>query len=275
MDRDWTPVIAPLGMRLQRVAERIARAKKPRLAWLSEAKAVLERIAALPTAGDGRFQRVETSHLLRTDAPDLRLAELTDTPTGDEPEGLPAHVRDRLKPHVGPAAEMMRVHHGEEAHRVAARYRADAVVFGPHVYFGRGRYRPDEEKGFALLAHEATHVSQSTRPNAGWRGATAADVAAEEALAIAVERSVRERRPRLHAQWDRASENHEMRPPTDRGSTPATPPESPAARPMTASTERPLDAAASSAPSLDLDGLRRSLTRDLMSQIRADLERGG
>ena len=46
MDRDWTPLIVPLGVRLHRLAERIALAKKPRLAWLSEAKAVLEELAA-------------------------------------------------------------------------------------------------------------------------------------------------------------------------------------------------------------------------------------
>src|SRR2546427_124364 len=159
MDRDWTPLIVPLGVRLHRLAERIALAKKPRLAWLSEAKAVLERIAALPSSGDGRFRRVETIGPLRIEQTDLRPAEPTDAPAGDERNRLPAHVRDRLKPHVGAAADVMRVHDGEDAHRVAERYRADAVAFGPHVYFGRGRYQPDDEKGFALLAHEATHVS--------------------------------------------------------------------------------------------------------------------
>ena len=178
-----------------------------------------------------------------------------------------------MKPHVGAAADVMRVHDGEDAHRVAERYRADAVAFGPHVYFGRGRYQPDDEKGFALLAHEATHVSQSMRPNSGWRRTSAADAAAEEALATAVERSVRERR--LLIPGDRISESREVRPPAERRGAPLTPPESPAARPMTASTERPLEADSPAPPALDLEGLRRTLMRDLMTQIRADLERGG
>ena len=45
-------------------------------------------------------------------------------------------------------------------------------------------------------------------------------------------------------------------------------------RPMAAANDRTLDAPASGV-AMDMEAMRQTLMRDLMSQIRADMERGG
>ena len=43
----------------------------------------------------------------------------------------------------------------------------DAITFGEHIYFARGAYHPQDDAGFALLAHELTHVLQYRKKGFG------------------------------------------------------------------------------------------------------------
>jgi hypothetical protein len=188
-------------------------------------------------------------------------------------------MRWRLGAVVGPGAEAVRVHRDADADRFARARRADAVTVGRHVFFRQGRFRPEEPEGFALLAHEATHVLAALRPNAAWRRATVAGAQEEEQGARARERALLGRpfaaAPRLEA----APGPLAQRPaPLSVAPLPTPPAASSAAlTPMAAATDRHLDGSEpTGAPAtVDVDELRRNLYRDLMSQIRADLERGG
>jgi hypothetical protein len=251
------------------MAERLRGARHTRVEWLEASAGVRTRIdALLASSAAARHDRVEVDVRVLGDDASASDGEVADWSWPDDREPLPAVVRERLRPRVGEAAEAMRIHRGERAHRVAEAHRADAVASGSDVYFRRGRYRPHDDEGFALIAHEATHVSQSLRPNAGWRRPLLAEVAAEEAVATAVERSIR--RP-SEEPWAAPAA---VAAPARTAERPAVAPPTPTARPMTAAADRPLDMVAP-APLLDMERLRQSLARDLMRQIRAELERGG
>lgn len=271
MDRDWRPVIVPLGPRLRVMAERLLGARSVRPDWLAVSDALGARVAALvsPAAG-ARHERVEVdSRIPGDEAYTAGDDGLVDPTAPEEHETLPALVRERLRSRVGEAADAMRIHNDEPAHRIAEGHRADAVASGSDVYFGRGRYRPHDEAGFALLAHEATHVSQALRPNTGWRRPMLSEIEAEEAVATAVERNVR--RPAAFPGPRRGAAAEPVR--FAEHAVAAAPP-APPARPMTAAADRPLDTAAPTAP-IDMERLRQTLARDLLRQIRSELERGG
>jgi uncharacterized protein DUF4157 len=268
MERDWTPLIVPLGRRLLEMAERISRSRRAQPEWLAASTAVRAQIAALAGLGVSRFERLEVAPRRL----DSKLTVTEETPLyeeeGEAGEPLPPAVRKRLRSQVGAAADVMRVHVGEASHRIAVAHRADAVATGPDVHFRRGRYQPHDEEGFALLAHEAAHVSHSMLPNAGWQRPMMAELQAQEAVAIAVERDVRHR---ISPARDRAARAPAASPSVDRA---APAPVAPASRPMTAAVDRALDMAPPPAP-LDLERLRQTLARDLIRQIKAELERGG
>lgn len=268
MTPGFTLEVVPLGLRLAAAANRLAHARDPLFGWLAPLAAVLERAADAPLARPERFARVEATGLRRGGALDFAQPERE---TVDPPQDLPSDVRERLLPHVGEAARELRVHDGEHADRVARLHRADAVAFGPDVYFARGRYQPREPSGFALLAHEAVHVRQASRPDAGWQRASAHGLAVEEATADAIERAAQRRRPISLSAGLGEPAGHALPPvnaPVPAGVAP------PAQRPMAASVDRNLELAAA-APAIDVESLRQGLMRELMSQIRADMERGG
>jgi Domain of unknown function (DUF4157) len=210
---------------------------------------------------------------------------------------LSPYVQQRLRDFVGPGSEAIRVHTDETAEAITHARRADAVTVGEQVFFRQGRFRPHEDEGFALLAHEAMHVIQAMRPGSAWRRATHASVEEEEQEASIQERNV------LHARRTVALLPQSARHPAQASRYPALPerqatverssirsgrglhmPEPAAAssaastvyRPMTAPMGRSTDDAtplARLAP--DIEDLKRTLYRDLMMQIRVDLERGG
>src|SRR5207244_5047793 len=138
--------------------------------------------------------------------------------------------------------------------------------------------------GFALLAHEATHVLQAMRPSTAWRRTTAVGIQEEEQEASAQERTVLGARRTADPSIIR-----QLAPPERRIAAPSRYPvvperqtagpvgtPSPALRPMAAPTDRNLESGSTSAPSMpNFEDMRRALYRDLMSQIRADLQRGG
>jgi len=76
--------------------------------------------------------------------------------------GEPLPLRDRLtlEGALGLDLSTVRIHADAGGADTADRFAADAFTVGPHVVFGRGRYRPDRADGRALLAHEVTHAGQ-------------------------------------------------------------------------------------------------------------------
>jgi hypothetical protein len=246
-----------LGRLLAREAERLRRRHAVTLASVRGAARLADRLAQLPLAGDERFKRIQPP------AAHPAASSSSEPPAPDDWPGaeLPVRTRARLRDLVGPGVERMRVHDGPAADRVAAGAGADALAVGTHVAFRAGRYRPEDEHGFALIAHEATHVVESLRPGVADRRSTLAGVRREETRARAVGRAAL---------------------------APAVPPlgaPAPAApEPAVTTADRPLraagdDAAAGRAPepapSLDLPQLRQMLLGDLLAQIRCEAERGG
>ncbi|MFF4452195.1 DUF4157 domain-containing protein [Streptomyces goshikiensis] len=208
-------------------------------------------------------------------------------PDGPRDEVLPAATRARLRAAVGPAADLMRVHHDEPADALARTRRADAVTVGRDVFFRRGRLRPREERGFGLLVHEATHVLALMRPGAAWHRATGAGVRAEEAEALAAERAAAPGvfppaggpPPGPSTRSGAAS----ARPPGPAAGAPAAgpavapaPPSASAAAPaMAAPADREAAGAAPSPAPVDVQALRRDLIDDVMRRLRDEFERGG
>jgi hypothetical protein len=302
--------VRTLGERLDEAGRRLSVRHLPAYPWAGGLGRVLARARSLTGQFDGRFERVEwppdgrdlTASATRWAArrgaagtapgpagvPGLPVA--ADGARAGEGRPLPADVRARLRARVGPGADALRVHDDGAADALARAHRADAVTVGRDVYFRGGRYRPRQDGGFALLAHEATHVLALLHPAVAWRRATDGGVADEERSALAAERAVRGGLdPRAGAGGGQAHapaaeravpgglESHGgagTRPPSTPAKGGAPPRQAPAARPMAAPVDR--DAAAPSSPApLDLQGLRRSLIDDLMRQLRAEFERGG
>lgn len=64
---------------------------------------------------------------------------------------------------LGVVTDGVRVHDDAAADRAARSIGVAAFTLGEHIYFARGRYRPDEASGRALLGHELGHVRQQRR----------------------------------------------------------------------------------------------------------------
>jgi hypothetical protein len=66
--------------------------------------------------------------------------------------------------HVGGRAALdgVRLHADENAHRLTGALGAEAVTHGSDIFVSRDHYRPGTDSGSRLLAHELTHVAQST-----------------------------------------------------------------------------------------------------------------
>lgn len=244
--------IVPFGLQLQTAAERIIAGHLPRPTCRRLTTAVLARVHALTATNIERFARMEVDP--------------------DEPEQLdwpgvplgPA-VLQRLERVVGPAAQAVRVHDGPAADRLARAHHADAVTVGADVHFAEGRYRPEEPLGFALLAHEATHVAHALAPDVGWWRTSAAAARGEEAAARSAESAAL--RPPSPAHPDR----------TARGPAPARPIPTKAGaaiHPAAAPADRPGAPEPIATPAVDVEALRQGLLRELREQIRTDMERG-
>lgn len=264
MSPDFVPEMRALGPRLLAAARAMQTARQQTPAWLAPLARMLARVAQPALANPERFARVEARELSGLDAP------LAPSPASPGGQGLPGHVRERLRAPLGPAVDRLRVHDDEAADRLARGHGADALSMGADVFFARGRYRPHDSAGLALLAHEAVHVAQALRPDAAWQRSGGAALAAEEAQAQAVERAMR-----------RGESLPSLPPRTARAPAPVAAPLAAAAaaapaaqRPMAAAAERALTDPGSG-PALDLEALKQSLMRDLLSQIRSDMERGG
>jgi Domain of unknown function (DUF4157) len=254
-----------LGDRLALTARRVAERTSAASAWAETARPLFERVSALP-AGGRRFRRVEPFG----DAPDRDRRDPDEKQLGGHGGiALEPMLRERLRELVGPGLHALRLHVDSRADAIARAHRADAIAIGPDVHFREGRFRPHEDRGFALLAHEASHVARWTRPGASFDRATPGGVAREEREAARLEaRALTSRRGSA--------------PPVARAglAAPAQPsaaaPSTTALRPMTAAGDRadqPDMAAALTGP--DIDALKQTLYRDLMRDIRTEFERGG
>jgi hypothetical protein len=173
----------------------------------------------------------------------------------------------------------MQVRTGARADAVARGQHADAVAAGSEVHVRAGRYQPDTAEGFALLAHEASHVTALlSRGAAGW--SATGGPAHEEEQAGRIESQARAGfaagtgvSPGPAASLPRLTPGPAPAPAppaSPSGLAPAATPV-PAGHPMRADVDRP--AAAAPAP-FDLEALRRGLIEDLMSRVRTDFERG-
>jgi hypothetical protein len=288
------PRARTLGELLDEAGRRLAARHLPVYPWAGGLRRLLERAASLATQQQGRFERVEwppggrdalafAERLAGARGPAVPALD-GPVPVGPSPPAaggdtgrpLPADVRWRLRDLAGPGADALRVHDDGPADALARARGADAVTVGHHVYFREGRYRPRQEQGFALLAHEATHVLALLRPWSAWRRGTDAEAVEEERDARAAERAAGHGRGPGDGQGARVRAGAGAGPGPPATTFPAagaTPPAA-AARPMAAPADRDQDTPA--APPLpDLEGLRRQLIDDLRRQLRDEFERGG
>jgi hypothetical protein len=271
--------------------QRLWRRHRPVIAWLDLLQPVIKRNAARAQGGD-RFERRDAvpGRPRRTPAVPPQDQPLTEgeAPRGGEPvtragEPVPPAVRDRLRSVIGPEIELARVHTDRQSDAFARALRADAVTVDKDIYFRSGSFAPQSPAGLGLLAHELTHVTQSGRPGAEWARATPDGVRREEQLARSSEQSV----ARAAVSPVAARAYAAPAGPSPAGPGPATSPGAVAApgaatgradhlAPMRADADRP--AADPAVPAVratpDLERLRQTLFRDIMSRVRVEFERG-
>lgn len=75
---------------------------------------------------------------------------------------LPQGLRDDMGMRFGRDFSDVRVHDDEKAHRAARDIHAKAFANGNDIIFGKGNFAPSSDAGRALVAHELTHVAQSS-----------------------------------------------------------------------------------------------------------------
>lgn len=263
---------ATLGELLSAAGERIAARHLPHLAWADGLAPVLRRAAELSESWAARFDRYEEG------SSPARPSDIS----GGRP--LPVDVRSRLRAVAGPGADHLRVRTGPAADAAARHEHADAITVDDEVLVRGGRYQPDTPSGFALLAHEAAHVTAALR-----RGSHPSPDAlvAEERQAQRVESAALSQGrqsfmptfpfPATPAAVTPLASAPPATPPA--GSPPLTVPvasapvaaSSPA---MRADVDRTVTSAPAATPGLDVPALRRDLIDELMRRVRADFERG-
>jgi len=249
-------------------ARRLADMRMPIIEWLTLLHPLMERIVSRASPAQTRFKRVESDPAAESPwEPGLKTA-------GEESEGmpLPNGARESLRGIVGEGVETIRVHDDSQADDIARSHHAKAVTIGSDIFFRKGLLRPQEPQGFALLAHEATHVAQALRPGAAWRRATAGGVQEEEIEAMGRERAMLNAplnfRPVLHGPSGRTRKNG--------GPSVKFAPQSPVVRPMKSDADAAAPAVTpkETPAAAGLDDMRRTLFRDLLSHIRTEFERG-
>ncbi|WP_405066392.1 DUF4157 domain-containing protein [Kribbella sp. NBC_01510] len=294
-----------LGERLTVVGELLRRRHLPVYAWAAGFAPVLARVESLSQSWERRFERDESGEpRAMTPRPPRSIrfpadpaltgrpqpADATAEPAAavrrpESPERiLPVDLRARLRNVAGPGADQFRVRADAAADATARSQRADAVTIGADVHLRAGRFRPDTPAGFALLAHEASHVTALLAPGGAGRRTSPAGVTAEERTAGQVEWLAR--RDPLGA----GHNDHTSTPPYGAGSRAGRL----ASRPPEVSTLRPLPVAAATSSAaatpmraevdraddtapepVDLEALRQGLIDDVMHRLRTDFERGG
>lgn len=265
MSARFEKTVSTLGESLSREVRQMGQRHLPRIDWVELLHLLIDRTTSRPSPSDGRFQRTEAG----TQVPPVPRDKLAPVAEEEQPEAgreLSGLTREHLRQLLGRGAEELRVHEGSDADRFSRQNRADAVTVGRDVYFRKGRFQPEEPRGFALLAHEATHVVEAMTPGASWRRATQAGVAEEESRALAREQQL--------LTWQR-----QLPPAQERSAVAASTLEasttSPVQRPMKAEADRaPVAPAAAPSQGPSMDEIRKTLYRDILNQIRVEFERG-
>jgi len=248
---------------------RLMQRHRPAIAWLDLLQPVIDRSRERSENG-GRFERRESAPY----PPKARLEPIEEDVDMSAGEPLPARTREVLRNLIGPEVDQARVHVDDHADAYARSQHADAVTVGQEIYFRSAAYAPQLPAGLGLIAHELTHVAESNRPGAGWRRATADGVHDEERLAgrreqIAAQLPIS---PVVAPAVARPPAPPAM--PSPNVPRPAASAGSAHLRPMRADDDRrPADAPVPQ-PGPNLETIRRTLFRDLMSQIRVEFERG-
>jgi Domain of unknown function (DUF4157) len=291
------PLTVPtLGERLDAQARLLRSRREPEFSWAATFGVLAHRLTELSAPFEGRFDRVEASPGMRHPVPAFRARAVPPAdpvsakshatgPTGSVPASdgrpassgddpgpgrdLPAEVRRSLRDVSGSAADLIRVHADGPADAIARAHDADAVTAGADVFFRDGRLGYADRHAMALLAHEASHVSDLLQPGfvrtPGSRGS-----AANEARALGQEHAVLSGASRTVAASGSApvgSAPHTPGTAGRRGPAPA------ATGVHRAATNR--DPGPTAAPEVDLEALRRGVVADLMLQLRTEFERGG
>jgi len=292
-----------LGERLTIVGELLRSRHLPVYAWAAGFAPVLARAESLSESWERRFERDESGEprALNPRPPRSIPSPAEPTLTGrpqpadvtaepvpavrrpERPERiLPVDLRARLRKVAGPGAEQIRVRADAAADATARSQRADAVTIGADVHVRAGQFRPDTPAGFALLAHEASHVTALLAPGGVGRRTSPAGVAAEEKTAGQVEWLAR--RDPLGTGDHTSTPSYgagpgvgrlTARPPEPSTLRPlpvAAAPASAAAAPMRAEVDRADDIVPEP---VDLEALRQGLIDDVMHRLRTDFERGG
>nr|WP_062337193.1 DUF4157 domain-containing protein [Herbidospora sakaeratensis] len=255
--------------------------------WLGPLARVLDRERAFPVPGDSPRRRTEVRVPPLGHDPAPSTPEWPEWPVRDPAPGRPGRplrgdVRERLLPVVGPAIDRVRVHDDAHAARVAAAHAADAVTLGTEIFLGRPESARPES--LALLAHEVWHATEPDRTGGAPHRATAEGRAGEERAALAVEHAhhapASPRSPALPGWSPPAPASGAGTAGWTAAATPSPAASSPAARPMTARTDRPGVVPASSAAATLDPGTLRAMVREVLRgelreqgsrQLRADL----
>jgi hypothetical protein len=243
---------------------------KPTISWLELLEPVINR--GRERAGTTeRFERIESVPR----KPIKALFERAEEEDVEESEGgkLPPRTREALRDVIGLDVDQARIHVDEQANEYARSQRADAVTIGKEIYFRSEKFAPQSPAGLGLIAHELTHVAESNRPGVSLRRATSDGVREEERLAS--------RREQIAAQLPISPV---IAPSFSAPSVLPAMPSSEASRvvnassahprPMRADDDRRLPDAPLPQPAPNIEMIRRTLFRDLMSQIRVEFERG-
>jgi hypothetical protein len=73
---------------------------------------------------------------------------------------LPLSVRRFMEPRFKADFSGVKVHTGDRAARLNRKVNAKAFAVGGDVFFGKGEFQPETERGKELIAHELTHTIQ-------------------------------------------------------------------------------------------------------------------
>ena len=300
---DDAPRPAMLGERLTVIGEHLRRRHLPVYAWAAGFAPVLARAESLSQSWERRFERDESGQprAALNPRPARSIGSVAERPSTSSPRPavpsaepiaaaeqaeeqhvvLPVDVRARLRNVAGRGADHVRVRTDAAADATARSQRADAVTIGADVQLRAGRFRPDTPEGFALLAHETSHVTALLAPGGVGRRTSPAGHAAEERTAGQVEWLARHQDPPGAGHRDHTPSlpsgpgqfaSHSPVPSTPGPLQAGTSSPSGATIPMRAEVDRV--EAVPPAP-VDLAGLRQSLIDDVMHRLRTDFERGG
>lgn len=185
------------------------------------------------------------------------------------PQVLTHATRAFLEPLLRMRIGAVPVYVDARADRIARAFGADAIAWQGNILMRRTAHRPRHADGIALLAHELTHLAQSSRQ----RPLTPHG---EESLAMQSELRA------LDACFQRPLANLAVTPPSEQRTVPAATPVSVAGSQVKAARTGRLESrsqhtasAGNALSAQEIVQLKEDIYRDLMDRLRTDFERGG